>query len=114
MVILNFWIPMQEYALVLAWESAIICQHTELFVDLFHGTFPTFCFPWRLMHETVHINHFFFNSRNFIKKKGYKDNSLTYIRWTSRGKESIKTVAWNKGEQQNGNKTKPKKPTSPD
>jgi hypothetical protein len=23
---------------------------------------------------------FFVNSRNFIKKKGYKDNSLTYIR----------------------------------
>jgi hypothetical protein len=57
---------------------------------------------------------FFVYSWNFIKKKDYKDNSLTYIRWTSREKESIKTVAWNKGEQQNENKTKPKKPTFPD
>ena len=32
----------------------------------------------------------------------------------NRGKESTKTVAWNRGEQQMGEQTNHKKPTSPD
>jgi hypothetical protein len=75
---------------------------------------PIVSLPPRFTQTSSPLSSFFFLIiKSFIKKKGYKDNNLTYIRWTSREKESTKVVAWNRGAQQMGEQKNHKKPTPP-